>query len=109
MIDQDIPKPDGVDVPLGHDLARARPGGPLILIRGDASLDQRIEAAGHVARECAKQVAELAIERDRLVRCRDAAIAHIANGDVKGALSALTLERDDPQMFDMSKFDGDPE
>jgi hypothetical protein len=39
-------------------------------------------------------------EHARLVRARDAAIAHLIHNDVKGALVALTLQRDAPEMFD---------
>jgi len=41
----------------------------------------------------------------RLLRARDAAIAHIMNDDPKGALAALTLQRDKPELFDKAKFD----
>jgi hypothetical protein len=47
------------------------------------------------------------VELRQLERARDAAITHIANGDPKGALAALTMQRDTPELFDQATFDGD--
>lgn len=41
----------------------------------------------------------------QLSRARDAAIAHLAKGDTKGALAALTMQRDNPEWFDRALFD----
>lgn len=45
------------------------------------------------------------LERAQLRRVRDVAIAHIEQGDTKGALAALLMQRDMPELFDRSTFD----
>lgn len=47
----------------------------------------------------------LALEVRRLQRAR--AIAHIMHGDPRGAMICLILQRDQPQRFDVSTFDGE--
>lgn len=44
----------------------------------------------------------------RLVRARDAAIAHLMGHDPAGALGALLLARDAPHLFDRCTFQGEP-
>lgn len=51
-------------------------------------------------------VLECVLEIVQLKRCREAAIAHLFCGDVKGALSALTTQRDAPKVFDQMTYEG---
>lgn len=46
-------------------------------------------------------------EIQRLMRARDVAINHLAKGDIKGALAALTMQRYHPDLFDQSIFEGE--
>lgn len=91
-------KPDGVDVPFGHELTRANPGEPLILIRAGATLAERLNAGLHVVTECANEL----IERYQSVRIDDAIKSAAAWREIIGSVAAAL----DEEANAVARYDG---
>jgi hypothetical protein len=79
---------------------------------GDEHGEQPGECAIRVMRQQSKRIRDLIERAERSERAVNAAINHLVQrgspADVKGALAALTMARDNPGIFDRAYFMGSP-